>query len=130
LSGERWAHAEVLDRAFRPRTALLSPFDRLIHDRARTEELFGFRFRLEIYVPKAKREFGYFVFPILHGDRIVGRLDPVHDRVANVLRVQRVFAEEDAPASAWPAIRAQIDELAAWVGADGVELPSLPPVWR
>jgi uncharacterized protein len=130
LSGERWAHAEVLDRAFRPRTVLLSPFDRLIHDRARTEELFGFRFRLEIYVPKAKREFGYFVFPILHGDRIVGRLDPVHDRVANVLRVQRVFAEEDAPASAWPAIRAQIDELAAWVGADGVELPSLPPVWR
>jgi uncharacterized protein YcaQ len=130
LSGERWAHAEVLDRAFRPRTVLLSPFDRLIHDRARTEELFGFRFRLEIYVPKAKREFGYFVFPILHGDRIVGRLDPVHDRVANVLRVQGVFAEEDAPASAWPAIRAQIDELAAWVGADGVELPSLPPVWR
>jgi uncharacterized protein YcaQ len=130
LSGERWAHAEVLDRAFRPRTVLLSPFDRLIHDRARTEELFGFRFRLEIYVPKAKREFGYFVFPILHGDRIVGRLDPVHDRVANVLRVQGVFAEEDAPTSAWPAIRAQIDELAAWVGADEVELPSLPPVWR
>jgi uncharacterized protein YcaQ len=130
LPGERWAHAEVLDRAFRPRTVLLSPFDRLIHDRARTEELFRFRFRLEIYVPKAKREFGYFVFPILHGDRIVGRLDPVHDRVANVLRVQGVFAEEDAPASAWPAIRAQIDELAAWVGADGVELPSLPPVWR
>ena len=130
LPGERWAHAEVLDRAFRPRTVLLSPFDRLIHDRERAEELFGFRFRLEIYVPKAKREFGYFVFPILHGDRIVGRLDPVHDRAANVLRVQGVFAEEDAPASAWPAIRNQLDELAAWVGADGVELPTLPSVWR
>ena len=130
LPGERWAHGEVLDRAFRPRTALLSPFDRLIHDRARSEELFGFRFRLEIYVPKAKREYGYFVFPILHGDRVVGRLDPVHDRVANVLRVQGVFAEEDAPAAAWPAIRKQLDELATWVGADGVELPTLPKVWR
>jgi hypothetical protein len=130
LPGERWAHREVLDRSFRGRTVLLSPFDRLIHDRVRAEELFGFRFRLEIYVPKAKREFGYFVFPILHGDRLVGRLDPVHDRVANVLRVQGVFAEEDAPPDVWPAIRNQLDELAAWVGADSVELPSLPRVWR
>jgi uncharacterized protein YcaQ len=54
----------------------------------------------------------------------------VHDRAANVLRVQGVFAEEDAPPHAWPAIRKQLDELAAWVGADGVELPALPPVWR
>jgi uncharacterized protein len=130
LPGERWAHREVLDRPFRGRTALLSPFDRLIHDRARAEELFGFRFRLEIYVPKAKREYGYFVFPILHGDRLVGRLDPVHDRAANVLRVQAVFAEEGAPPDVWPAIRKQLDDLASWVGADGVELPSLPPVWR
>lgn len=130
LPGERWAHGEVLDRPFRGRTVLLSPFDRLIHDRARAEELFAFRFRLEIYVPKAKREFGYFVFPILHGDRLVGRLDPVHDRVANVLRVQAVFAEDDAPAEAWTAIRKQLDELAAWVGADEVELPRLPSIWR
>ena len=130
LPGERWAHREVLDRSFRGRTVLLSPFDRLIHDRARSEELFGFRFRLEIYVPKVKREYGYFVFPILHGDRLVGRLDPVHDRAANVLRVQGVFAEEDAPPDAWPAVRKQLDELAAWVGAEGVELPSLPRVWR
>ena len=110
---------------------LLSPFDRLIHDRARAEELFGFRFRLEIYVPKAKREFGYFVFPILHGDRIVGRLDPYpRPRRRTCCGCEGVFAEEDAPASAWPAIRKQIDELAAWVGADGVELPTLPSVWR
>jgi uncharacterized protein YcaQ len=130
LPGERWAHVEALDRAFRPRTALLSPFDRLIHDRARSEELFAFRFRLEIYVPKAKREFGYFVFPILHGDRLVGRLEPVHDRAANVLRVQGVFAEGDAPAAAWPPIRKELDDLARWLGADGVELPTLPKVWR
>jgi uncharacterized protein YcaQ len=130
IPGERWAHADVLDRSFRPRTVLLSPFDRLIHDRARTEELFGFRFRLEIYVPKAKREFGYFVMPILHGGRIVGRLDPAFDRTANVLRIDAVHAELDAPRGVWPAIRKQIDELAAWLGAEDVVLPALPSIWR
>ena len=128
--GSWWAHADVLDRAFRPRTVLLSPFDRLIHDRARSEELFGFRFRLEIYVPKAKREYGYFVMPILHGDRLVGRIDPTFDREANVLRVREVFAEPDAPRDAWPAIRRQLDHLAAWLGADGVSVPIRPTVWR
>jgi uncharacterized protein YcaQ len=130
LRGERWAHAEVLERSFRPRTVLLSPFDRLIHDRARSEELFGFRFRLEIYVPKAKREFGYFVMPILHGDQVVGRLDPFFDRSANVLRINAVHAEPGAPASAWPSIRKQIDELAAWLGAEDVALPERPAIWR
>jgi uncharacterized protein YcaQ len=130
IPGERWVHADVLDRLFRPRTVLLSPFDRLIHDRVRTEELFGFRFRLEIYVPKAKREFGYFVLPILHGDRIVGRLDPNFDRTANVLRVDAVYAESDAPRGIWPAIRKQIDELAAWLGAEDVVLSELPSAWR
>jgi uncharacterized protein YcaQ len=129
LPGVRWAHAEALDRAFRARTVLLSPFDQLIHDRSRAEELFGFRFRLEIYVPKAKREYGYFVMPILHGDRVVGRLDPSFDREANVLRVRAVFAEPDAPSEAWPAIEAQIDELATWLGADGAEIGEVPAVW-
>jgi uncharacterized protein YcaQ len=129
LPGERWAHGEALDRPFRGRTVLLSPFDRLIHDRARTEELFGFRFRLEIYVPKAKREHGYFVMPILHGDRLVGRIDPAYDRVANVLRINAVNAEADAPAAAWPPARRQIDELAAWLGADDIVLPRLPRPW-
>lgn len=130
VSGERWAHGEVLDRPFRGRTVLLSPFDRLIHDRARTEELFRFRFRLEIYVPKAQREHGYFVMPILHGDRLIGRIDPSFDRTANVLRVRAVFAEPDAPAGAWRAVRSQLDELASWLGAETVSLPTLPPVWR
>ena len=130
LRGERWAHAEVLDRPFRPRTVLLSPFDRLIHDRARSEELFDFRFRLEIYVPKAKRKYGYFVMPILHGDRIVGRVDPAYDRSANVLRINAVHAEADAPAAAWPAIRTQMNELTAWLGAADLVLPERPAIWR
>ncbi len=130
LPGERWAHAEILDRPFRGRTALLSPFDRLIHDRARAEELFGFQFRLEIYVPKAKREYGYFVMPILHRDRVVGRLDPSFDRGTNVLRINSIHAEADAPAEAWPAIRKQIDDLAGWLGVGDVDLPPLPFPWK
>jgi uncharacterized protein YcaQ len=128
--GRWWAHANVLDRAFRPRTALLSPFDRLIHDRARTEALFGFRFRLEIYVPRAKREYGYFVMPILHGDRLVGRIDPSFDRTTGVLRIGGVHAEPDAPPGAWRSARRSLDELAAWLGAGEVSLPALPDVWR
>ena len=121
----------MLERSFRPRTVLLSPFDRLIHDRVRTEELFDFRFRLEIYVPKDKREFGYFVMPILHGDRVVGRLDPHFDRAANDPQDRRGLPGAGrAPASAWPAITKQIDELAEWLGAEDVVLPDLPSVWR
>jgi uncharacterized protein YcaQ len=69
------------------RITLLSPFDRLIHDRERAEALFGFRYRLEMYVPKAKREYGYYVLPVLVGDAIVGRVEPVWDKKAKQLDV-------------------------------------------
>jgi len=130
LPGDRFAHAELLDRPFRPRTVLLSPFDDLVSHRDHTEALFDFFFRLEIYVPRALRRWGYFVMPILHGDRVVGRLDPAFDRKENVLRVRAVFAEPDAPRDAWPAIERQIGELAAWLGADGVSIGKRPAVWR
>jgi len=130
LSGEWYAHAEALEAPFRPRTTLLSPFDKLISNRERTEELFGFRFRLEIYVPKAKREFGYFVLPILHGERLIGRIDPLFDRKAAVLRVKAVHAEANAPPDAGPAVAKAIRELAGWLGAGDITYGPVPKDWR
>ena len=66
---------------------MLSPFDRLIHDRARAEALFGFRYRLEMYVPPTKREYGYYVLPVLRGDRIIGRIEPRFDLRTGDMRV-------------------------------------------
>jgi uncharacterized protein len=82
-------HPAYLDvpARFEGRTALLSPFDRLIHDRARAERLFDFFYRLEMYVPKAKREYGYYVLPLLVGDRIVGRAEPVWDKEERKLKL-------------------------------------------
>jgi hypothetical protein len=120
LTGEWYVHADLLGREFRPRTVLLSPFDDLVSGRNHTEALFDFFFRLEIYVPKAQRRWGYFVMPILHGDRLVGRIDPAFDRAARTLRVNAVYGEERAPASAGPAVARAIRELAAWLGAKQV----------
>ena len=75
------------------RTRLLSPFEPAIHDRARTKRLFGFDFRVEIFVPPKKRKYGYYVLPILEGDRLVGRLDPKFDRERDVLEVQKLWWE-------------------------------------
>ena len=94
LEKGRWlAHPDAVDGPIPTRTTFLSPFDRLIHDRARTEALWDFYYRLEMYVPKAKREYGYYVLPILRGDRIVGRIEPVWDRKAGELRVNGVWWE-------------------------------------
>ena len=131
LKGPWFVHADLLDRPFRPRTTLLSPFDDLVSDRDHTERLFGFRFRLEIYVPKAKREFGYFVLPILHGDRLIGRIDPRFDRATEVLDVNAVYAQEGAPADAGAAVRRSIDGLAAWLRARDVRFTQkVPASWR
>lgn len=103
-----------------PRTALLSPFDNLIIDRDRTHALFGYFYRMEIYVPAAKRTLGYWAMPVLHGDRIVGSVDPRLDRDRGELIVNKVVLRPDAPRSAKPAIRRAVEELAEFVGADRV----------
>jgi uncharacterized protein YcaQ len=91
--GKWHVHPEADTSRVPARTTFLSPFDRLIYDRARTELLWSFYYRLEIYVPKAKREYGYYVLPILRGDRLVGRIEPVLDRKDRVLRVNGVWWE-------------------------------------
>jgi uncharacterized protein YcaQ len=120
LAGEWFAHAELLERRFRPRTTLLAPFDKLIANRERTLELFGFDYRLEMYVPEAKRRWGYYVLPVLHGDRLIGRIDPLFDRKTGVLRIKSVHWEGE-PVS----IDAPVRSLARWVGAEEVEWPSV-----
>ena len=93
VKGEWRVDPRYLRGAFKGRTALLSPFDRLIHDRVRSEELFDFEYALEMYKPAAKRRWGYFALPILHGDRLVGKLDAIADRKASVLRVNAIHED-------------------------------------
>ena len=121
LTGDWLAHAELLERGpGEPRSTLLSPFDKLVYYRDRTEELFGFRYRLEIYVPKAKRKYGYFVLPFLHGHELVGRIDPLFDRKTGVLTVNAVHWEPGAPKEARPALKTAVAQLGEWLGAADV----------
>jgi uncharacterized protein YcaQ len=112
--GQLVAHPDADDSPVPRRVTFLSPFDRLVHDRARLERLWGFRYRLEMYVPAPKREYGYYVLPILNADRLVGRIEPVHDRKAGVLRVHGLWWEDGAkPVS----LRAPLQRLARFLGA-------------
>jgi uncharacterized protein YcaQ len=116
VKGEWRVDPRYLEDGFKGRTALLSPFDRLIHDRVRTEELFGFEYTLEMYKPAAKRRWGYFALPILHGDRLVGKLDATVDRKAGVLRVNAIHEDVAFSRIVAAAVRREIDDLAAWLG--------------
>jgi uncharacterized protein YcaQ len=112
--GEWHAHPEVADGPVPDRVTLLSPFDRLVHDRDRAEALFDFRYRLEMYVPPAKREYGYYVLPMLVGDRLVGRVEPRFERKTRTLEV---LGEWDDTSRLDEALAS----LAEFLGAERVE---------
>jgi uncharacterized protein len=110
--GQLRTHPGLPDEPVSERVVFLSPFDRLIHDRARAEALFGFYYRLEMYVPRPKRQYGYYVLPILHGDRIAGRIDVVRADTASGLQVNGVWWEDGvAPVDLEPAL----EQLASFV---------------
>jgi uncharacterized protein len=118
VKGEWRVDPVRLNEDFAGRTALLSPFDRLIHDRTRTEELFDFEYTLEMYKPAAKRRWGYFALPILHGDRLVGKLDATADRKASVLRVNAIHEDVKFSRAITKGVQAELEDLARWLGLE------------
>jgi uncharacterized protein YcaQ len=107
-----------LGQPFSGRAALLSPFDRLVHDRKRMAELFGFDYQLEMYKPAAKRRWGYYALPVLYGDRLVGKLDATADRKAGVLRVDALHRDVDFTKAMTAAVNREIKDLARWLALD------------
>jgi uncharacterized protein YcaQ len=106
----------LLGRPLRGRAALLSPFDRVLHDRKRTAEVFEFEYTLEMYKPAASRRWGYFALPILYGDRLVGKLDAAADRRAGVLQVNAMHWDVEPTKSMAAAVDRELADLARWLG--------------
>ena len=115
VRGEWRVDPEALAGPFTGRTALLSPFDRLVHDRGRALELFDFEYTLEMYKPKAQRRWGYFALPVLHDDRLVGKVDATADRkggdAASCTRSTRTCR---SPGEVTDAVRHELEGLATW----------------
>ena len=106
---------ELLDGPFEGRAALLSPLDRLVFDRKRVLDLFGFDYQLEMYKPVAKRRWGYWALPVLLGDRLVGKVDCQADRDAGLLRVSEVHEDVALDREDTEAVQAELEDLAAWL---------------
>ena len=119
-TGEWRVDPAALGQDFEGRTALLSPFDRLVHDRVRAQELFDFDYTLEMYKPAAKRRWGYFALPVLHHDRLVGKVDATADRKASVLRVNAIHEDVKFTRPMAKAVQAELEDLAAWLGLDTI----------
>jgi len=122
-AGEWRLDPEATADGFEGRTALLSPFDRLSHDRARAVELFGFEYTLEMYKPKDKRRWGYFALPILHGEELVGKIDATADRKTGCLQVHAVHEDVPFTPPIKDAVQAELTTLAKWLRLDTVHLP-------
>jgi uncharacterized protein YcaQ len=120
-SGSWVVDAAAIGQPFEGRTALLSPFDRLVHDRVRAQELFDFEYSLEMYKPKEKRRWGYFALPVLHHERLIGKVDAIADQKASILRVHAIHEDVRFTRAVTKAVRAEIEALAAWLGLDAVD---------
>lgn len=118
VKGEWRVDPSLLNRSFSGRTVILSPFDRLVHDRKRAVELFAFDFQLEMYKPAATRRWGYYALPILHRDRLIGKVDATTDRDTGVLRVDAVHEDEPFTKAATTAVRRELKDLARWLDLD------------
>ncbi len=121
--GEWRVDPAALGEDFEGRTALLSPFDRLVHDRNRAQELFDFEYTLEMYKPAAKRRWGYFALPVLHGDRLIGKVDAIADHKASFLRVHAIHEDVKFTRTISKAVQLEFEDLASWLGLSTVEQP-------
>jgi len=118
VAGEWRVDPEALDQDFEGRTALLSPFDRLAYDRLRAQELFDFEYALEMYKPKDKRRWGYFALPVLHEDRLVGKVDATADRKRGLLEVHAVHEDVRFTLAITKSLHAELEALSSWLGLE------------
>jgi uncharacterized protein YcaQ len=125
--------ARLQEEDWGQRTVLLSPFDNLICDRARTAWMFNYDFRIEIYVPPAKRKYGYYVLSVLDGDQFIGRIDPKMDRKTGILSINALHAEPGVEVSAQSGkkIAGAVQELAEFLGAKEIQVNGqVPEGWK
>ena len=118
VTGEWRVEPTLLDAPFGGRAALLSPFDRLVQDRKRLDQLFDFDYLLEMYKPVEQRIWGYYALPILYGDRLVGKLDATAEPAEGVLRVDAVHEDQPFDDETTAAVAAEIEDLASWLGLE------------
>jgi uncharacterized protein YcaQ len=118
VKGEWRVDPSLVDQPFTGRAAVLSPLDRLVYDRKRMRDLFEFDYQLEMYKPAAQRRWGYFALPVLHGDRLVGKVDAGSDRKAGVLRVHAIHEDVPFTKAMTAQVRREIKGLAHWLELD------------